>query len=153
MCGPAVHEPQEACGAFLLVHLLFSAPVCSELRTLAAARSQQAVLLSHAVPRCDPAAAGVRALCRAGAQVDDLQGRSFVDPNPSARAQVDHLQGQRFADPYHSAGAQVDHLQGRLFVDRMEAATFIASTVLRGAPPGGLPMPLATGACACTHAL
>ncbi len=48
---------------------------------------------------------------------------------------------------------QVDHLQGRLFVDRMEAATFIASTVLRGAPPGGLPMPLATGACACTHAL
>ena len=46
---------------------------------------------------------------------------------------------------------QVDHLQGRLFVDRMESATFIASSVLKAAPPGGLPMPLATGACTCDH--
>ncbi len=48
---------------------------------------------------------------------------------------------------------QVDHLQGRLFVDRMEATTFIASSVLRGAPAAGLPMPLATGPCTCTHVL
>ena len=46
---------------------------------------------------------------------------------------------------------QVDHLQGRLFVDRMESATFISSSVLKAAPPGGLPMPLATGACTCDH--
>ncbi len=80
-------------------------------------------------------------------------GPVFVDPRLSAGAQVNRLHGRLFVTPDPGTGMQVDHLQGRLFVDRMEAATFIASTVLRGAPPGGLPMPLATGACACTHAL
>lgn len=91
--GLLCNEPQDTCSAFVLVHVHFSVPACSELHTLGAARGRHAFCSSSsawlagmaeqcsAVPRhipgcaSSPAAAGVRALCSAGAQVDCLQGR------------------------------------------------------------------------------